>query len=742
MKIKRMTACFGCLAHETLELDDGLNVLTLPNEGGKSTWCAFLRVMLYGLNTRERDKKGFLAEKNHYQPWNGGAMEGELLSEWQGREHLIRRYTKGTVPMGAFEAIWVDSGEAVFGINADNLGDIMIGVSRDVFERSAFLGQSAHMITRTNELDKRLSALVSSGEENVSAAQVKERLSDWKRKRQYNNKGEIPVLETKRKALLSTISDIQDETTKIREHQLEIDRLHTLESQLQHQVSLHEARQADLQAQRYMRAEQELAAAKAKLDTLEAQLPQNNLPSREDLESGRDQVAELRALDQSLKQAREQLPQREAELKKTAAAASNDSVFSGDGASAREMAQQDAQQYEQLSKRRSENTKKVWLFPILFLIIGVAVSGALYYSGVLSATISGYVFYAFLAIGILLHVTFRKKSARIDADIMQLITKYQSSESAQYIVAAEQYCARLDAKQRAEEELSRANDAVRTLETQRNALWQALHQLVSPFAPEVKEVYGFTAAIAKVLTLLESIDSAAQQYDSAQRIFDTVAEHGIGSNAAVSEQPSITIEQAISGLQEVQRRISTNQSALSMALGRRSTLGEPEDLQAQLEQIELALARNRVDYEALSVAIDALEAAETELRERFSPQLNMRAGEYLSCLTQGRYHKVRINREMEASAESVESIASRSTLSLSQGTVDQLWLAVRLAVCDLALSQEESCPIVLDDALVNFDDDRLLPALQLLEKMAQERQILLFSCHDREKNMIRSLHNV
>ena len=79
MKIKRMTATFGSLDHETLELEEGLNILTLPNEGGKSTWCAFLRVMLYGLNTRERDKKGFLADKTRYQPWSGAAMEGELL---------------------------------------------------------------------------------------------------------------------------------------------------------------------------------------------------------------------------------------------------------------------------------------------------------------------------------------------------------------------------------------------------------------------------------------------------------------------------------------------------------------------------------------------------------------------------------------------------------------------------------------------------------------------------------------
>ena len=61
---------------------------------------------------------------------------------------------------------------------------------------------------------------------------------------------------------------------------------------------------------------------------------------------------------------------------------------------------------------------------------------------------------------------------------------------------------------------------------------------------------------------------------------------------------------------------------------------------------------------------------------------------------------------LEAGAEEQGGVAVRSVLSLSQGTADQLWLAVRLAVCDLALPQEEPCPLVLDDALVNLDDRR------------------------------------
>ena len=68
MNIYSMTATFGKLQNETLVLQPGLTVIEAPNEWGKSTWCAFLQAMLYGINTREQTKTGFLADKEHYAP--------------------------------------------------------------------------------------------------------------------------------------------------------------------------------------------------------------------------------------------------------------------------------------------------------------------------------------------------------------------------------------------------------------------------------------------------------------------------------------------------------------------------------------------------------------------------------------------------------------------------------------------------------------------------------------------------
>ena len=91
MMIKKLDATFGKLEGESLELHDGLNVISAPNESGKSTWCAFVRAMLYGVDSSERQKAGFLPDKMRFAPWSGSAMQGSMQLESGGRDITITR---------------------------------------------------------------------------------------------------------------------------------------------------------------------------------------------------------------------------------------------------------------------------------------------------------------------------------------------------------------------------------------------------------------------------------------------------------------------------------------------------------------------------------------------------------------------------------------------------------------------------------------------------------------------------
>ena len=217
MKIKRMTATFGCLDHAVLEPGEGFNLIHAPNEGGKSTWCAFLRAMLYGIDTRDRDRKGHLADKNRYQPWSGVPMEGELVLEWQGRDITLRRGPRGNTPFGTFSAVYTGTEEPVPGLTADTCGQALLGVGREVYERSAFIGAGGDLsVTAAPELEKRIAALVSSGEEDVSFSQVQGRLQEWRNRRKVNRSvGLIPKLEGELEQVRASLAALESVTADL-----------------------------------------------------------------------------------------------------------------------------------------------------------------------------------------------------------------------------------------------------------------------------------------------------------------------------------------------------------------------------------------------------------------------------------------------------------------------------------------------------------------------------------------------
>ena len=100
--------------------------------------------------------------------------------------------------------------------------------------------------------------------------------------------------------------------------------------------------------------------------------------------------------------------------------------------------------------------------------------------------------------------------------------------------------------------------------------------------------------------------------------------------------------------------------------------------------------------------------------------------------TDGRYDRLSIGDDLSLRAGARQEDTLREALWRSDGTVDQLYLSLRLAVAEELLPHG---PLVLDDALVRFDDKRAQAAMDILRDEARERQVILFTCHEREGKM-------
>jgi len=134
-------------------------------------------------------------------------------------------------------------------------------------------------------------------------------------------------------------------------------------------------------------------------------------------------------------------------------------------------------------------------------------------------------------------------------------------------------------------------------------------------------------------------------------------------------------------------------------------------------------------YQALVLAQNVLTQAANELQRRFAPKLTREAQSLFEKLTGGRYKEVTMEQDLSVRASAVGETTPVSMLWRSDGTADQLYLALRLAVSRELIPD---APLVLDDALVRFDDDRLALAMGILQEEAALRQVLLFTCQTRE----------
>ena len=177
MVILRMQATFGCLDGAVLELSDGLNCLVLPNGAGKSTWAAFLTAMFYGVDPAARKSRGRLPVRLQFAPWSGKPMAGIVHLKLEEREIVLER-TSAARPMDTFRAYDPVTGQAVAGLTGDNCGQVLWGVERAVFLRTAMIGGDLS-VTADQALLQRLQNLASTGREGDSARAAAETLKAW-----------------------------------------------------------------------------------------------------------------------------------------------------------------------------------------------------------------------------------------------------------------------------------------------------------------------------------------------------------------------------------------------------------------------------------------------------------------------------------------------------------------------------------------------------------------------------------
>lgn len=725
MEIHYLNATFGRLEQQELHLHPGLNLICAPNESGKSTWSAFIRTMLYGLSTRDR---GPLADKNRYAPWSGAAMQGRMDLLADGRAcTLLRNTRRANAPMGGFSCAYTGTATPVEGLTALNVGEQLLGVPREVFERSAFIGQNALAVQHDTELERRISALITTGEEDASYTESYERLKkQLNRRRSNRTNGQIPVLEREIDRVQETLREVDALQQQARQAQEETDALERRVAALQRQATQQQAQQRQERVNAYRDAVQAAEDAQRRADALThaaAALPEDTALS---LLEG--QAAALPPELSALAEKRRAAEDARRAAEDTRAAWEAHPLYPDDAAA--------------LERRADAIVPEKAPSPFLPFFTGSLVVAATVLAFLLrSRGLLPFCLYLIMAglgvISTLLAVKFRRQAIVEQKNFAAQQRAALEEQIAEYLPLRQQAADNAETARRAQALADDAEESCRARLT-------ALLVQVRRFAPEAAGLSDAQTALAEMRRRRSALAAAQQQAREAVLYRDAL--RGQLTEAELS-QPAATItpdtaEDVTEALAQAQQALTEARRRYDTLLGRIRALDSSSDLTAQLSQKQEELARLQEEYDAIALAMTALEQANTTLQNRFSPALGARAAEIFAALTAGKYDKVLLSSDLSLSAEAAGDPMSRSIQQLSQGAADQLYLAVRLAICDMVLPTEKHVPLILDDALVTFDDDRLRAALDYLLSESKNRQILLFTCHDRERAYLQGRENV
>ena len=177
--------------------------------------------------------------------------------------------------------------------------------------------------------------------------------------------------------------------------------------------------------------------------------------------------------------------------------------------------------------------------------------------------------------------------------------------------------------------------------------------------------------------------------------------------------------------------METNSAEISKKLENLAKL-EEELQDAETEKDEL-LSLNR----SYNIAKECLERAYEQVKESISPRFTENLCDIISKISDDRYKNV-VFSDTDGLRVEIDNGNYIPASRLSTGTIDQMYISLRLSA--LNEMTDETMPIILDEAFAYFDNDRLANILKYLNKNFKTNQIIIFTCSDREKNILNKLN--
>ena len=722
---------FGGLHQQHFDFNEGLTVIEQPNGSGKTTLAIFVRCMLYGMpRQNKRDLNKDL--RRYYAPWQGGVYGGQLVVQAAGRLYRIERQF-GTAPKDDKFAVY----DHVSGKSTNDLGAVpgitLFGVDVDSFDRSAYIPQNQLGSTlATSDIKAKLGNLVDNTDKtrNFETA-VKALTTERAHFVPYRGQGGVHASVVAKISRISQeieqLSTAQGEQERVRDRDARLAQTEKQQEQELEQVRKDITEAADLQARRGMalecrRLDEACKQAKSAYQSY-AETHGSNVPSERDIRRASEA---LQCLDLVQKAGISQQNIAEFAARNEQNATNDVSVHHTDSAHANNAFSESsyADNMRTDSAHTQDGSTKDAL-PQRANVVLLALGAFLLVVGALLALAQGanlaHLFVNQLAVGVVVAVL--GAGLCVAGAVLQSRNKKRAYEAA---LAAERNAARARAAEQEEhrKDLLRRGAAAQkdlehfchTYQVNAHALSPATLERLNSNAKELQRLQQNAATAEQAFTQFVQANGLCSWTRANEERFTLLNMQELRSK-----------EQRLNAAREesLQNRIKDSQrmQALNERIEKIPVLqDELQTLVAQRKKIER-------DVETLDATKKYLEQAKEQLCEQYAGPVQERFQYYFRILSSQ-------TKVLDAQKSHIDSDfhltfsqagATRSQENLSAGYADLVMVCMRMALCD-ALFEEEQPFIIMDDPFINIDDNLMQRAGQLLQKLAENHQIIYFTC--------------
>lgn len=691
MKIKNIKVnAYGNIENKDINLEEGINIIHGANESGKSTLLNYIISIFYGIS-RNKDGKA-LSDYEKYKPWNSNEFSGRISYKLENGEkyEIFRDFNKKN------PKIYNDKLEDIsdrFETDKKDGSKFFIeqmGIDKQMYLSTVVSTQEEVRLDEKNQnmLIQKIANLAGTGEDNVSYKKALIKLQEKIRDEIGTNKTSQKPINIIEKEIVEINNKIV-ETEKYRNRKYEIDA--EKEQILSELKELEQQKQILQELQNSMKSEEET---------------KNRLEIRE--KNRKDNIAKINELTN-------QKNTINAESERVQSAKNHlQDIIKGH----KENIEKLNSEIEKIANEKEETQEKEKP-SISFIVITVVLAIALICSIIL---IKNYIVSGILGVALIANIVFYVINKN-----KQKVNKAKLREK----INQEKQYKREKLENQKQQIIANVNTTEKELEKQE----EEEKQVNSELSMLKGQIILLQKNNEKITEEIEQDNKAIKEESNKnkQQIIEKYKDKNINDLLYINDYQNY--------ISKIEETINNNRIRIKGLEIEYNTIVPQLDEMVVLEEKREAdkekLAELREKESIINIAIENLMDAYEEMKTTITPKFTKNLSESIQKISSNKYNKVTINDENGMIIENnrgeyVEAV------KLSTGTIDQLYLALRLSMID-ELSKE-NLPIILDESFAYSDNNRLKNMLQYLTSDLNNHQTIIFTCTDREQKMLEEMN--